>query len=218
MLAFVGYQLWGTGIVEARTQDRLRSDFLDALELRDVAAATPAAGSTPTSPPRPVPSGDAVALLRIPKIGVEKAVVEALKAGSGHYPTTPSPDSRETPPSPATGRRGGLARVREKKIVLPTHNEVLAPSSDNLLTLTTCNPRLSAAQRLIIVGELEDSPEPATPPMPTGEVPAAGAESQLASELDDATVSGDDAPSRTSLGSFPRMRESRAVDTREEPA
>ena len=95
ILAFVGYQLWGTGIVEARTQDRLRSDFLDALELPDPEPAEATAPS-PTTPPRPVPTGEAVALLRIPKIGVEKAVVEgvgveALKSGPGHYPTTPLP-------------------------------------------------------------------------------------------------------------------------------
>lgn len=55
ILAFVAYQLWGTGIVEARTQDRLRSDFLDALELPTPAPAAQATAS-PTTPPRPVPT------------------------------------------------------------------------------------------------------------------------------------------------------------------
>ena len=219
ILAFVGYQLWGTGIVEARTQDRLRSDFLDALELPDPPPATAAAPS-PTAPPRPVPTGDAVALLRIPKIGVEKAVVEgvgveALKAGPGHYPTTPLPGQpgnaaiaghRTTYGAPfyrtdeletgdlieVTTRQGDFTyRVREKKIVLPTQNEVLAPSEENLLTLTTCNPRFSAAQRLIIISELIDTPAP-PPETPTATDPAP-ADPQLATELLESSVSGEEA-------------------------
>ena len=218
ILAFVAYQLWGTGLVEARTQDRLRSDFLDALELQAAAPATPAE-PTPTTPPRPVPTGDAVAILRIPKIGVEKAVVEgvgveALKAGPGHYPTTPLPGQpgnaaiaghRTTYGAPfyrtdeleagdvieVTTRQGEFTyRVREKKIVLPTQNEVLDPSSENLLTLTTCNPRFSAAQRLIIVSELVDTPAPPAAPPVTAPAP----DQQLASEvLDPSSVSGEEA-------------------------
>ena len=226
ILAFVAYQLWGTGLVEARTQDRLRSDFLDALELDEAAPAAPVE-STPSTTPRPVPTGDAVAILRIPKIGVEKAVVEgvgveALKAGPGHYPTTPLPGQpgnaaiaghRTTYGAPfyrtdeleagdvieVTTRQGDFTyRVREKKIVQPTQNEVLAPSTENLLTLTTCNPRFSAAQRLIIVGELVEPP--AAPPAAPADDPPAATEPELASEdglpsnLDESSLSGDDAP------------------------
>lgn len=224
ILAFVGYQLWGTGIVEARTQDRLRSDFLDALELQAATPTAPAA-PTPAASPRAVPSGDAVAILRIPKIGVEKAVVEgvgveALKAGPGHYPTTPLPGQpgnaaiaghRTTYGAPfyradelevgdlieVTTRQGDFTyRVREKKIVRPTQSEVLAPSPENLLTLTTCNPRFSAAQRLIIVSELVDAPSP--PATPTADVPPS-ADAELASELDETSLSGEEAPKAPAL-------------------
>lgn len=221
ILAFVGYQLWGTSLVEARTQDRLRSDFLDALELGQVPSAAAQATPTSTIPTGPVPTGDAVAILRIPKIGVEKAVVEgvgveALKAGPGHYPTTPLPGQpgnaaiaghRTTYGAPfyrtdelepgdeieVTTRQGDFTyRVREKKIVLPTQNEVLDQTEENLLTLTTCNPRFSAAQRLIIIGELVETPA-AAPPVASGDG-RADATPPLDSTFEEASVSGEDAP------------------------
>src|SRR3954469_23528975 len=77
ILLFVAYQLWGTGLAERRSQDRLRSDFLDALETPRPTTSTTAGDTTSTtSVLPPVPSGDAVAIIRIPKIDVEKAVVE----------------------------------------------------------------------------------------------------------------------------------------------
>ena len=238
ILAFVAYQLWGTGLAESRSQDRLRNDFLDALELP--ASTTTSTSSTSTVPgdevttttmsaAPPTPSGEAVAIIRIPKIGVEKAVVEgvgvnALKQGPGHYPTTPLPGQpgnaaiaghRTTYGAPfyradeleagdliqVTTRQGEFTyEVREKKIVKPSQNEVLDPSEDNLLTLTTCHPRFSAAQRLIIVGELTDNPAPAPPPpavAPPSEEPGeepdvVGEEEVERPTLDEASVSGDD--------------------------
>ncbi|HVF31781.1 MAG TPA: class E sortase [Acidimicrobiales bacterium] len=239
ILLFVAYQLWGTGLAEARSQDRLRSDFLDALE-------APATTTTSTTPPSTVPgetttsaaapslrtpTGEAVAILRIPRIGVEKAVVEgvsvnALKEGPGHYPTTPLPGQpgnaaiaghRTTYGAPfyradelvagdviqVTTRQGEFTyEVREKKIVRPTQNEVLDPSEDNLLTLTTCHPRFSAAQRLIIVAELTDDPAPAPPttvPVETAEPPPAGEDGivdEIVGEELDPQVPPDDEPGR----------------------
>ena len=236
ILAFVAYQLWGTGLAESRSQDRLRSDFLDALQTPTTTSTTASTepGETTTSTTMsaapPTPSGEAVAIIRIPKIGIEKAVVEgvgvnALKQGPGHYPTTPLPGQpgnaaiaghRTTYGAPffrtdelATGdliqvttRQGEFTyKVREKQIVKPTQNEVLQPSEENLLTLTTCHPRFSAAQRLIIVAELTDNPAPAPPPPvvepsddePADEEPADDDPVVEAPTLDEASVSGDDA-------------------------
>lgn len=230
ILAFVGYQLWGTGLAESRSQDRLRSDFLDILETPTTTSTTntTVAGETTTtqSAAPPTPTGEAVAIIRIPKIDVEKAVVEgvgvnALKKGPGHYPTTPMPGQpgnaaiaghRTTYGAPfyrldelqagdliqVTTRQGEFTyAVREQKIVKPTQNEVLDPSEENLLTLTTCNPRFSAAQRLIIIAELTDNPAPAPPPPAVvpdesdGEE-VAGEEPVERPSLDEASVSGDD--------------------------
>jgi sortase A len=245
ILAFVAYQLWGTGLAESRSQDRLRSDFLDALETPTSTTTSTSTSSTVPGTPEsettttvaaapPTPTGEAVAIIRIPKIGVEKAVVEgvgvnALKQGPGHYPSTPLPGQpgnaaiaghRTTYGAPffrsdeleagdlvqVTTRQGEFTyKVREKKIVRPTQNEVLNPSDENLLTLTTCHPRFSAAQRLIIVAELTDNPAPASPP-PTvtpdddadvdvddDDVLAGEDEPTVTTpSLDEASVSGDD--------------------------
>jgi sortase A len=119
VLLFVAYQLWGTGIREAQSQDDLSDRFAAALE---DAAGTPPPTTTTTSstssttstttssttattePPTPstvapippVPEGDPTAHIRIPTIGVDKIVVEGvslrdLKKGPGHYPGTPLP-------------------------------------------------------------------------------------------------------------------------------
>jgi sortase A len=229
ILAFVAYQLWGTGLAESRSQDRLRSDFLDALETPTTTSTTastvPGETTTTMSAAPPTPTGEAVAIIRIPKIGVEKAVVEgvgvnSLKQGPGHYPTTPLPGQpgnaaiaghRTTYGAPfyrtdeleagdliqVTTRQGEFTyKVREKKVVRPTQNDVLLPSEENLLTLTTCNPRFSAAQRLIIVSELTDNPAPAPPPpvvepADDDETPA-GDDPVVEPTLDEASVSGDD--------------------------
>jgi sortase A len=207
ILLFVAYQLWGTGLAESRSQDRLRSDFLDALEAPTTTTTT-IAGQTPatTAPPEApaVPTGEAVAIIRIPKINVEKAVVEgvgvdSLKQGPGHYPTTPMPGQpgnaaiaghRTTYGAPfyrldelqpgdrieVTTRQGDFTyAVKASQVVKPTQNEVLNPTTENQLTLTTCNPRFSASQRLIVTAVLTDDPAPATPiPTATPETPSAG--------------------------------------------
>jgi sortase A len=226
ILAFVAYQLWGTGLAESRSQDRLRSDFLDVLEAPTTTSTTsstvPGETTASTSAAPPTPTGEAVAIIRIPKIGVEKAVVEgvgvnSLKQGPGHYPTTPLPGQpgnaaiaghRTTYGAPfyradeleagdliqVTTRQGEFTyKVREKKVVKPTQNEVLDSSDQNLLTLTTCNPRFSAAQRLIIVSELTENPAPAPEPAVVA-VPDDGTADTPApapSLADEASVSGE---------------------------
>jgi sortase A len=236
ILLFVAYQLWGTGLAEARSQDRLRSDFLDALETprstttttTSSSSSTPGDGATTTQAPVPaVPTGEAVAIIRIPKIGVEKAVVEgtgvaALKQGPGHYPTTPMPGQpgnaaiaghRTTYGAPffrldelqagdliqVTTRQGEFTyKMRDRLIVKPSQNEVLAPSDETLLTLTTCNPRYSAAQRMVIVAELTDTPAPAPPVPPPAVTPddedgstASTTPTTAAPTLADESLSGD---------------------------
>lgn len=251
ILLFVAYQLWGTGISEARAQDRLRADFLDVLESTTTsttpknarsATTTSAVGdpSTTTSTTaaatpavRATPTGEAVAIIRIPKIGVEKAVVEgvsvgALKKGPGHYPSTPMPGQpgnaaiaghRTTYGAPfykldelapgdrieVTTKQGEFVyRVTETRIVSPSQNEVLAPTDDNRLTLTTCHPRFSAAKRMIVTASLTDEPVEALPPPVTvleeatpDEIAGEEVEDEEVDErddvpaLDDASVSGE---------------------------
>lgn len=45
-------------------------------------------------------------------------------------------------------------RVREQKVVSPNAVEILAPSKNPIITLVTCHPLFSTAQRLVVIGEL----------------------------------------------------------------
>jgi sortase A len=45
-------------------------------------------------------------------------------------------------------------RVTSRRIVAPTEVSVIAPTEDARLTLTTCHPKFSAKQRLIVVASL----------------------------------------------------------------
>jgi sortase A len=208
ILLFVAYQLWGTGLAEARSQDKLKQSFENQLaQLATTTTTTgpivtvPGATTTSTSAPMdlgppPPPEGEAVAIIKIPKIGVEKRIVQGvslpqLKKGPGHYPSTPMPGQpgnaaiaghRTTYGAPffnleelakgdpilVTTLQGRFVyEVSEVRIVKPSQVDVLSKTEDNRLTLTTCNPRFSAAQRLIVVAMLAGeaaAPSPLPPP------------------------------------------------------
>jgi sortase A len=109
VLLFVVYQLWGTGLQEARAQDKLEKQFREMLEASSTTSTTAAPDPTSTTLPpeseavdpandRPdeVEHGDAVARIEIPRIGVDKLVVQGtsvpdLRKGPGHYVETPLP-------------------------------------------------------------------------------------------------------------------------------
>ena len=185
---FVGYQLWGTGLAERREQKSLRNQFTQRL----TALPAPAPGGPPAAATAPIP-GDAVALLRIPKLGLEKAVVEGvgtedLKKAPGHYPDTPLPG--ENGNSSIAGHRttygapfGELDKLEKAdpilvqtqagsfryevdhlRVVDPSEAWVLDDAGDDRLTLTTCHPKFSAAQRLIVVAKLTSPEAVATAP------------------------------------------------------
>lgn len=173
ILLFLAYQLVGTNFVTSRQQNVLAAQ-LKTQWVSQVVEAKP-------------DLGQGMALIKIPKIGVDQVVVEGvqvedLKKGPGHYPGTALPGQignmviaghRTTYGAPFN-RLDELAigdeiivynatgpfkyRVTESKVVLPTAVEVLNPSADARLTLSTCNPKFSARQRLIIVAVLEGTP------------------------------------------------------------
>lgn len=184
LLLFVGYQLWGTGIAERSAQASLRSDFEQQLRNSPPTSAPPPMEQTvPTTTPPP-DLGEAMASIQIPRIDLDKFVVEGvgvedLKKGPGHYPGTAMPGEignaaiaghRTTYGAPfgrldeldvgdpivVTTRSGEFTyEVIESKVVSPEDVWVLDPTPDGRLTLTTCHPRYSAAQRLIIVAALK---------------------------------------------------------------
>lgn len=105
VLLFTAYQIWGTSIQEAHTQDALRSTLISETnnqEIRHALAEAAALNKLPTgpavtaartaAPAEGTPVGD----IRIPRIGVSQVVVEGtntpdLRKGPGHYIGTPLP-------------------------------------------------------------------------------------------------------------------------------
>ena len=209
LFLFVGYELWGTGIAERRSQHRLTASFEKRVTTVPTLPGSQPVTSETTVPP--VDIGDALAMIEIPKIDVKKAVVEGvgvedLKQGPGHYPETPLPgqhgnaaiaghrttygapfydiDSLDPGDPIFVTTAAGRFRydVIEQKVVDPSAVYVLDPTPDDRLTLTTCNPRFSAAERLIVIAKLVTPPAP-TPPAPADTTPAGAAPTPTRSSL-----------------------------------
>ena len=143
-----------------------------------------------TAPPA---LGKPIGLLAIPKLGLDDVLVEGtgeaqLQGGPGHYLNTALPGQagnagiaghRTTFAAPFYNLNElvkgdpifvltsqGLFRynVTGSEIVSPNDNAVLDSSlSAPELTLTTCNPRYSASQRLVVFALLDTTMAPARP-------------------------------------------------------
>ena len=183
VLLFVIYELYGTSLQEASAQNHLKNKIKSEAHNALTTATTIAPALY--VPPPPPPAGDALATLRIDKLGLYKAVVEGvdtndLKKGPGHYAGTPLPGEagnvaiaghRTTYGAPfyrinelvngdpilVTTKQGTFTyEVSDQKVVGPNDNFVLDNTPDkNILTLTTCHPRFSASQRLIVIATLK---------------------------------------------------------------
>ena len=194
VLLFVGYQLWGTGLVQSRQQASLRGRFERSLAVQRRTASAPApAGTVPATPTADPAVGQPVGTLVIPAIGLDQVVVEGtgpaqLADGPGHYPGTPLPgqpgnaaiaghrtthgrpfydlDALEPgDPVTVTTLQGTFHyAVIRSQLVSPADVAVLAPSPRAELTLTTCTPRYSAAQRLVVVARLVTPAAPVSAP------------------------------------------------------
>lgn len=131
--------------------------------------------------------GQPLTRIEIPTLGVDTIVVQgtspsALRAGAGHYPTTPLPGQhgnvaiaghRTTYGRPFA--RVDALKVGDKIILTtpvgrytyavsrppfvtnPFDWSIIAKSKDPLLTLTTCHPKGSARERLIVRAKLVQS-------------------------------------------------------------
>jgi sortase A len=140
--------------------------------------------------PRLAKEGDPLTRLEIPKLGVDVIVVQgtslsALRAGAGHYPGTALPGARGN--VAIAGHRTTYGRPfnrvdelrRGDQIILstpvgryvykvsrdpwitdPYDWRVADRSNDFLLTLTSCHPKGSAKQRIIVRAALASSGKP----------------------------------------------------------
>jgi sortase A len=193
LLLFVAYQLWGTGISERREQNALAAAFEKSQLTTPPTLPAPSGMTPEDTAPPPPELGDSLGLIEIPKIDVKKFLVEGvgvedLKKGPGHYPETPMPGERgnaaiaghrttygapfddlnELGPGDEIFVTTAAGRFRyavsESLIVDPIDGAyVLDPTEDDRLTLTTCNPRFSAEERLIVIAKLMSNPVQSAP-------------------------------------------------------
>ena len=165
-LGALGYPFY-TNLYQSRVQSRLDRELVSP-ELEQAYRA------------RGVAAGDPLTRIKIPAISVDVVVVEgttasALRAGAGHYPQTPLPCEQGN--VGIAGHRTTYGRPfhnldrlkvgdtvtlqtpigectyvvdREPFITEPSDLGVIAPTSRSTLTLTTCHPKGSAKQRLIV--------------------------------------------------------------------
>jgi sortase A len=157
------------------------TDLRYAFAQRALAAAVPTSAASSHSG-QPMPGG-AVARIVIPKISLDAYVLngttsDVLDQAPGHYEETPKPGEhgncciaghRTTYGHPFrhldslsagdeivtyTTARMAVYRVVSIHPVDPSEVGVAAPTRDNRLTLTTCNPVGSARERLVVVAAL----------------------------------------------------------------
>lgn len=169
-VGLLAYPLY-TNLVQSRIQTKL------AIQLkRPEIKAAYAAGK--------VKEGDSLTRIVIPAIDLSTVVVEgtsqsALRAGAGHYPNTPLPGEegnvaiaghRTTYGKPFADldrlKAGDDIRLetpvgayiyrvsRDPFVVAPTDFNIISQSPGHTLTLTTCNPKGSARQRLVVKADL----------------------------------------------------------------
>lgn len=192
LLSFTAYQLWGTGIEQARSQRELERQF----EKTAAVTGTTQQPGTTSVPRVPVP-GDSVGRIEIPSLGVDEWMVAGarlsdLEKGPGVFAGSVLPG--QTGNLSVAGHRtsygapfGDLDRLREgddiifttaggtftyevtgSKVVPPTEVGVLAQTKDSAIaTLVTCHPKWTSKDRLIVTAELAPVHEPAAPtPIP----------------------------------------------------
>jgi len=160
-------------------------------------------GLVPSNPS--ATDGQPIAILQIPAIGVDFVVVQGtgvadLQKGPGHYANTSFPGNpgnaaiaghRTTylhpfynlnavvvgDPIYVTTAQGTFRyNVTQTLVVKPTNVSVLDYTTTPTLTLTTCNPRYSAATRMVVQATLVSPVAPAPTDRPE---PAAAAPSTL---------------------------------------
>lgn len=212
MFAFVGYQLWGTGIQTAQAQNRLEDEFEELLAAPvptdPVATAPVTTAAEPVTPattaPDPAPTvaptttvapaalqpprlGEPLARLEIPSIDLDRIVIAGVRSsdlqdGPGHFPETPLPGQlgnaaiaghRTTHGQPffridevavgddivvetLAGRFTYV--VTGQQIVSPDDYQLVIPTVDPsvaTITLTSCHPKFSARQRIVVTAALD---------------------------------------------------------------
>jgi sortase A len=187
MILFVAWQLWGTAIGQHHAQAALGSQFEAKLHsakpVPKDAPLIPATTQVPNAPEGTVLASIVIPALGVSQYVVSGTGPSDLDKGPGHYTGTAVPGQagnvaiaghRTTNGAPfnrldelklgdpidittTTGRKLTYLVSQNPVAVSPGDVAVLNDFGDNRLTLTTCTPKFSAAQRLIVVAELKTS-------------------------------------------------------------
>jgi len=176
VLAFASFQVFGTSFIQQQHQQTLRTELHKVLgpTVTPPASSKPVVAPATAAPQIAAP----VAEIQIPSIGLDQIVVEGtgeaqLELGPGHYVGTPLPGQagnvgiaghRTTwghpfynldgvkvgDPIILRTPQGSFTYTMTRLFVVdPSDVAVLNSTAVPSLTLTTCNPRYSAATRLI---------------------------------------------------------------------
>jgi sortase A len=192
IFGYLGWQLFGTDLVNARVQAAAVGDLdgffeVEREQLPQIEAVEGEEGPLEYHPEDQPVENTEFARLRVPKLGLDAVVFEGvtretLTQGPGHMPNTPLPGQPGN--AVISGHRTTYGRpffdfdllqpgdrievetsigthvyvVRENLIVAPTDVWVTDDKAGGWLTLTTCNPKFSARERLIISAEMVEGP------------------------------------------------------------
>jgi len=167
ILLFLGWQLWWNDAIMAAQQSDAASGL--SAEWAEEGRASrgdepaPAAESygDPAVDTTPYDNGDTFAVMYVPRFGEDSQrqvtegigldVLNSFEAGVGHYPGTQMP-----------GEVGNFAIAAHRSAPVPHRPDL---PTDRIVTLTSCNPLYSTAERIIAYGVLESwQPALAGPP------------------------------------------------------
>jgi sortase A len=182
--AYIWWNLWGTGFAASAAQNDLRPTFeRNVASLTPADAPDP---DRVANVPGKAVAIIKIPKIDVDLVVVEGTNTESLKKGPGHYSKTAYPwqdtgrvgiaGHRTTYGAPFWSlnelREGdrivlateyGIFNYRVTRIVvtppdgiLPSGDYVLAPTNHPTLVLTTCNPRFSASERLIVFADRVD--------------------------------------------------------------
>jgi sortase A len=171
-----------TTLVQQTNNQKIQHALAEATALVKVPTGAAVTAPHTGDPAEGAPIGD----IRIPAIGLNQVVVEGtdtpdLRKGPGHYIGTPMPGQvgnasiaghrttyghpfynldgvKKGDPIVVTTLQGIFVYdATSSQVVDPSDSKVIANGPTNELTLTTCNPRFSAATRLIVHAQLAHS-------------------------------------------------------------
>lgn len=184
LLAFVAYQLWGTGIKQAQSQKKLEEQFT----VRE-SAKVPQPGATIDT--GTVNEGDVLGRIRIPSVGVDTwmvagAKLKDLEKGPGVFPKSAMPGhlgnfavaGHRTSYGAPFGDLDSLVKgdtiivstvegtftysVTTSRVVDPSDVSVIRTVDPTraVATLVTCHPKWTSSQRLVVSAELTSQHTP----------------------------------------------------------